>query len=138
MGGAHPMGSKTRSLTVAVRRGCARLPQKDLVKSQLRPHRPRHGLHSDGWRGYDGLVDVGYAKLNDVPRHTFDPRLKETEFRFNRRRGNLYPVMLKLFRKPPSVSWPKVKVAVYGASPMVESALGLADGVVCMIGRRMS
>jgi len=92
-------------------------------------------VHSDGWRGYDGLVDVGYAKhrrvhhgdnefANDrshingiesfwayakhrltkfkgVPKHTFYLHLKETEFRFNHRRGNLYLVTLKLLRKKP-------------------------------------
>ena len=92
-------------------------------------------LHSDGWRGYQGLVDVGYARhfrvehgrnefAND-PSHMngiesfwayakvrlsqvkgirkqmfYDP-LKETEFRFNYRRDNLYLVLLKLLRKKP-------------------------------------
>lgn len=92
-------------------------------------------VHSDGWRGYDGLVDMGYQKhlrvdhgksefANDrthingiesfwayaklrltkfkgVPRHTFYLHLKESEFRFNQRRDNLYLVTLKLLRKNP-------------------------------------
>ena len=92
-------------------------------------------IHSDGWRGYDGLVDVGYAKhlrvqhgedefaneqshingiesfwsyakrrlmkFNGVPEHTFYLHLKETEFRFNHRRDNLYKVLLKLLRENP-------------------------------------
>jgi transposase-like protein len=92
-------------------------------------------VHSDGWRGYDGLVDVGYAKhlrvrhernqfangrshingiesfwayaklrltkFKGVPRHTFYLHLKETEFRFNHRRDNLYLRVLKLLRKNP-------------------------------------
>ncbi len=92
-------------------------------------------VHSDGWRGYDGLVDVGYAKhlrvnhgenefANDqshingiesfwafakhrlakfkgVPKHTFYLHLKETEFRFNHRRANLYQAVLKLLRDSP-------------------------------------
>jgi transposase len=92
-------------------------------------------VHSDGWRGYDGLVDVGYAKhlrvrhndnefanlqshingiesfwsyakrrltkFNGVPRHTFYLHLKETEFRFNHRRDNLYKELLKLLRDNP-------------------------------------
>ena len=92
-------------------------------------------VHSDGWRGYDGLVDVGYkkhyrvrhgkdqfvsgkshvngiesfwgyakrrlVKFNGVPNHTFYFHLKETEFRFNHRRGNLYKVLLELLRKQP-------------------------------------
>ena len=92
-------------------------------------------IHSDGWRGYDGLVDVGYAKhlrvnhgedqfvegrshingiesfwafakhrlikFKGVPRHTFYLHLKETEFRFNHRRDNLYLVVLGLLREQP-------------------------------------
>lgn len=92
-------------------------------------------IHSDGWRGYDGLVDVGYkkhfrvrhdddpfvadkshingiesfwgyakrrlVKFNGVPNHTFYFHLKETWFRFNHRNGNLYKVLLDLFRKQP-------------------------------------
>ena len=92
-------------------------------------------IHSDGWRGYDGLVDVGYekhlrvnhdanqfargkshvngiesfwsfakrrlARFNGVPRHTFEWHLKECEFRFNHRRGNLYRVLVKLLQHDP-------------------------------------
>ena len=92
-------------------------------------------IHSDGWPGYDGLVDVGYArhlrvshgdnefadgsnhlngiesfwafakhrltKFKGVARHTFYLHLKETEFRFNHRRDNLYLAVLKLLREHP-------------------------------------
>jgi transposase len=92
-------------------------------------------VHSDGWRGYDGLVDVGYekhlriehaknrfadgrkhingiesfwgyakrrlSKFNGVPGHTFYLHLKESEYRFNLRRGNLYATLLKLLRNDP-------------------------------------
>lgn len=92
-------------------------------------------VHSDGWPGYDGLVDVGYAKhlrvehgrnefaneqshingiesfwayakhrltkFKGIPRHTFYLHLKETEFRFNHRRDNLYWVVLKILRQNP-------------------------------------
>ena len=92
-------------------------------------------IHSDGWPGYDGLVDVGYARhlrvnhgddqfvdgrshingiesfwsyakhrlarFHGVARHTFYLHLKETEFRFNHRRGNLYLAVLKLLREQP-------------------------------------
>ena len=92
-------------------------------------------IHSDGWPGYDGLVDVGYAKhlrvnhsndefakagshingiesfwsyakrrlsqFNGIAKHTFYLHLKETEFRFNHRRDNLYQVMLNLLRNQP-------------------------------------
>lgn len=96
---------------------------------------PASVVHSDGWRGYDGLVDVGYAKhlrvrhhdnefanlqshingiesfwsyakrrltkFNGVPKHTFYLHLKETEFRFNQRRVNLYKELLKLLKNNP-------------------------------------
>jgi transposase-like protein len=92
-------------------------------------------IHSDGWIGYDGLVDVGYAKhlrvrhadhefavkdnhingiesfwsfakhrlsrFHGIPKHTFYLHLKESEFRFNHRHGNLYRVLLKMFREDP-------------------------------------
>lgn len=92
-------------------------------------------IHSDGWRGYDGLVDIGFdkhfrvhhgenefasgerhingiesfwsyakrrlAKFNGIPKHTFYLHLKETEFRFNHRRDNLYLQLLKLLRINP-------------------------------------
>ena len=92
-------------------------------------------IHSDGWRGYDGLVDIGFdkhfrvnhgnnefangerhingiesfwsyakrrlSKFNGVAKHTFYLHLKETEFRFNHRRGNLYLDILKLLRNKP-------------------------------------
>lgn len=90
-------------------------------------------IHSDGWRGYNGLVDVGYAKhlrvyhgenefangsshingiesfwsyakrrlikFNGVPKHMFYLHLKETEFRFNQRKDNLYKTLLKILRE---------------------------------------
>ncbi|MBP6367164.1 MAG: IS1595 family transposase [Nitrosomonas sp.] len=93
-------------------------------------------IHAEGWRGYDGLVDVGFGKyfliqygnnqiadaesqsdnkiesfwrfakrrltkFNGVPEHTFYLHLKETEFRFNHQRGNLYYAILKILRLNP-------------------------------------
>lgn len=92
-------------------------------------------IHSDGWIGYDGLVDVGYSKhfrvkhhkeefarrdnhingiesfwgyakhrlaqFKGVPKRTFYLHLKESEFRFNHRRCNLYRHLLKMFREQP-------------------------------------
>jgi transposase len=92
-------------------------------------------IHTDGWRGYSGLVDMGYAKhyrvehgnnefaskhshingiesfwayaklrlskFKGIPKHTFYLHLKETVFRFNHRKENLYKVMLKLLRLNP-------------------------------------
>ena len=92
-------------------------------------------IHTDGWRAYDGLVDVGYerhfrvhhgdnefaaedrhingielfwayaklrlSRFKGLPMHTFYLHLKETEFRFNHRRENLYKRLLKLIRNNP-------------------------------------
>ena len=96
-------------------------------------------VHSDTYTGYDGLVDLGYAKhyrvahsthefatregaprrhingiesfwsyakrrlakFNGVPRRTFYLHLKETEFRFNLRRQNLYQELLARLRQQP-------------------------------------
>ena len=96
---------------------------------------PSTVIHSDGWRGYDGLVDVGYrkhfrvqhnlnvfadshthingiesfwsaaktrlARRRGVRREYFYLHLKESEFRFNHRRDNLYQVLLDLVRTDP-------------------------------------
>jgi transposase len=92
-------------------------------------------IHSDGWRGYHGLVDMGYAKhyrvehgnnefandkshingiesfwayaklrlskMKGIRKEMFYLHLKETEFRFNHRRDNVYKLMLKMLREKP-------------------------------------
>jgi transposase-like protein len=92
-------------------------------------------IHSDGWRGYHGLVDVGYAKhyrvehgknefandhshingiesfwayaklrlskIKGIRKEMFYFHLKETEYRFNHRRDNVYQLLLKLLREKP-------------------------------------
>ena len=71
-------------------------------------------IHSDGWRGYNGLVDFGYKKhfrvhhgKNEfvrgfgVVKSMFNLHLKECEFRFNNRKQNLHRVLLGIFRKEP-------------------------------------
>ena len=92
-------------------------------------------IHSDGWRGYHGLVDVGYAKhyrvehstnefandhshingiesfwayaklrlskIKGIRKERFYFHLKETEYRFNHRRDNVYQLLLKLLREKP-------------------------------------
>ena len=97
--------------------------------------KPQVVIHSDGWRGYDGLVDVGYAKhlrihhgrnqfarggrhingiesfwgyakrrlakFNGISEDTFYFHPKETEYRFNLRRGDLYGTLLKMLRREP-------------------------------------
>ncbi len=96
---------------------------------------PESVIHSDGWPGYHGLVDVGYAKhyrvehgrnefanehshingiesfwafaklrlskLRGIRKDMFYLHLKETEFRFNHRRDNLYQLLLKQLREKP-------------------------------------
>jgi transposase len=97
--------------------------------------KPQVVIHSDGWRGYDGLVDVGYqrhlrihhgknqfargnrhingiesfwgyakrrlAKFNGISGNTFYLHLKECEYRFNLRRGNLYETLLTVLKRDP-------------------------------------
>jgi len=93
-------------------------------------------IHSDKWRGYDGLVDLGYekhyrvshgknefskgcgnhingiesfwgyakhrlVKFKGIPKYSFQIHLLETEFRFNHRHVDLYPMLLKVFRENP-------------------------------------
>ena len=93
-------------------------------------------IHTDAWRGYDGLVDVGYEKhfrvkhsksewsdgignhingiesfwgcakhrlikFKGIPKENFVLHLKETEFRFNHRGQDIYPILLKEFRTRP-------------------------------------
>lgn len=92
-------------------------------------------IHTDGWRGYDGLVDIGFDKhfrvnhgadefaigsnhvngiesfwsyakrrmvqFNGVHKHTFLLHLKETEFRFNNRKTDLYKSLLSMLRNDP-------------------------------------
>ncbi len=134
-------GGKTIVFGVFKRKGCVytEIVPDCRKKTLIKAIRGRVGLesivHSDGWRGYDGLVDVGYArhlrvnhsdnefandrshingiesfwsyakrrltKFNGVPKHTFYLHLKETEFRFNHRRGNVYQAVLKLLRDDP-------------------------------------
>jgi len=92
-------------------------------------------VHTDGWRSYDGLIDVknfkhyrvyhskdefvrgkshingiesfwSYAKRrirkqNGIRKNKFLEHLKESEFRWNHRNGNMYEVLLKEFRQQP-------------------------------------
>ncbi len=110
--------------------------QQSLLQGVIRGHiEPDTVIHSDGWRGYDGLVDIGFdkhfrvnhsanefargehhingiesfwsyakrrlQKFNGVSKHTFYLHLKETEFRFNHRRDNLYLELLRLLKLNP-------------------------------------
>jgi len=92
-------------------------------------------IHTDGWKGYNGLVDLGYqkhyrvihsknefavgtnhingiesfwgyakhrlTKFKGIKAEYFDLHLKESEFRFNKRKDSLYKFLLKEFREKP-------------------------------------
>jgi transposase len=92
-------------------------------------------IHSDRWRGYNGLVDLGYkkhlrvdhssdefvsnrshingieglwgfaktrsAKFRGFNRGKFYLHLKETEFRYNHRKDDIYKALLKIFKDNP-------------------------------------
>lgn len=47
------------------------------------------------------MQNEGWPQFNGVPGHTFYLHLKETEYRFNHRRDNLYLEILKLLRLKP-------------------------------------
>jgi len=89
-------------------------------------------IHSDGWRGYNGLVDVGYkkhyrvdhgsdefvrgtshingiegfwgyaktrlAKFKGMQQSTFYLHLKESEFRFNYRKHDIYKLLMNILK----------------------------------------
>ena len=59
--------------------------------------------HTDGWRRYDGLVDIGFDKL------TFVLHLNECEFRFNHRLTNVYRASLELMREYLRLPYPLPK-----------------------------
>jgi transposase-like protein len=134
-------GGKTIVFGVFKRNGCVytEIVPNAQKATLLRVIRGRVALssvvHSDGWRGYDGLVDVGYRKHFRVQHDTnifatrrahingiesfwssakarlarrrgirpewFYLHLKESEFRFNHRRDNLYRVLLDMVRVDP-------------------------------------
>ena len=111
---------------------CTKATLQAVIRGRIAPETV---IHSDGWRGYDGLVDIGFdkhfrvnhsanefakgeqhingiesfwsyakrrlQKFNGVSNDTFPLHLKETEFRFNHRRGNLYLELLRLLKSNP-------------------------------------
>ena len=111
---------------------CAKATLQGIIRGKVDP---QSVIHSDGWRGYSGLVDLGYKKhyrvqhgmnefvknkshingiesfwsfakrrlmkFHGVPVSTFYLHLKESEFRFNYRKQNIYSLLLKIFRKKP-------------------------------------
>jgi transposase-like protein len=57
--------------------------------------------HINGIESFWGYAKRRLAKFNGVSGNTFYLHLKETEYRFNHRRGNLYAAMLKLLKRDP-------------------------------------
>jgi len=134
-------GSKTIVFGIFKRNGtvyteivpdCAKSTLQKVIRGRVEPNSV---IHSDGWRGYDGLVDVGYekhfrvhhganefargdrhingiesfwsfakkrlAKFNGLRKEDFFLHLKETEFRFNHRRQDIYKTILKILLEKP-------------------------------------
>ena len=57
--------------------------------------------HINGIESFWGYAKRRLAKFNGVPGDTFYLHLKESEFRFNHRRGNLYATLLDLLKRNP-------------------------------------
>ena len=111
---------------------CSKATLQEIIRGHITPDAV---IHSDGWRGYDGLVDIGFdkhfrvnhganefakgerhingiesfwsyakrrlTKFNGIRKNSFYFHLKETEFRFNLRNGNIYLELLKILRENP-------------------------------------
>ena len=58
-------------------------------------------VHINGIEGFWGLAKVRLAKFKGLPRHPFHLHLKETEWRFNRRKANKYKTLLRYRRQNP-------------------------------------
>ncbi|QQS40035.1 MAG: IS1595 family transposase [Acidobacteriota bacterium] len=54
--------------------------------------------HINGIEGFWGLAKVRLAKFRGMRPETFYLHLKECEFRFNYRKQNLYPILLKIVK----------------------------------------
>jgi transposase len=57
--------------------------------------------HINGIESFWSFAKARLAKFHGIKRDTFPLHLKETEFRFNQRKKNLYKVLLSLLRKVP-------------------------------------
>lgn len=60
--------------------------------------------HINGIESFRGYAKRRLAKFNGVPDITFYLHLKETEYRFNYRRGELFVALIKMLKKDPL--WP--------------------------------
>ena len=61
----------------------------------------RGSQHINGIESFWGYAKNRLVKFNGVPKHTFYLHLKETEFRFNHRKEDLYKLLLKMLRNHP-------------------------------------
>lgn len=50
--------------------------------------------HVNGIESFRSYAKRRLQKFNRIPKHTFEPQLKETEFRFNHRHNDLYKSLL--------------------------------------------
>ena len=58
--------------------------------------------HINGIENFWGLCKVRLSRFRGIHKHKFYYHLKECEFRYNRRKHNIYLYLLALFRKSPS------------------------------------
>ena len=58
--------------------------------------------HVNGIESFWSYDKRRLAKFNGIPKHTFYLHLKESEFRFNYRKENLYEKTLDILRKNPA------------------------------------
>ncbi len=110
---------------------CSRPTLQGIIRGRVDPSTV---INSDGWRGCNGLVDLGHghfrvdhsrdaftndtvhingieglakvrlAKFKGLSRHTFHLHLKETEWRFNHRKADKYKTLPRYIRQNP-VRW---------------------------------
>jgi len=59
------------------------------------------GQHINGIESFWGYAKHRLSKFKGIPKDKFEFHLKETEFRFNHRGGNLYHILLKELRDNP-------------------------------------
>ena len=59
----------------------------------------RGSVHINGIEGFWGVAKVWLVKFKGVPKHTFHPHLKETEWRFNNRHSNKVRILLRHLRE---------------------------------------
>ena len=57
--------------------------------------------HINGIESFWAYAKLRLAKMKGIRKDMFYLHLKETEFRFNHRRDNLYKLMMKILREQP-------------------------------------